>query len=260
MGCRKRAPSTTTPPWPTAITAPSPAASPFLTFLGGNDTYRLSSLGFLHYSVVTVGTPPLTFLVALDTGCDLFWLPYDCTSCAHSLNSSSASGRLNIYSSKNSSTSLPVPCNSTKCGERRGCACSRNACAYQEVYLSSNTSSTGILVDDVLHLGTDANPQKPVNASITLGYICFLFHHSICRNRGSLIASEVGRGHGLKICVLVRVLRTWEARNFKRNKDLMSVDFLLLDEKDCLIQGSIHHQLLYKFMDNLREGGIFLIR
>ncbi|KAL8488277.1 hypothetical protein ACS0TY_024522 [Phlomoides rotata] len=32
-------------------------------------------------------------------------------------------------------------------------------------------------------------------------------------------------------CVLVRVLLTWEARNFKRNKDLMSVDFLLLDEK-----------------------------
>ncbi|KAL8550877.1 hypothetical protein ACS0TY_000092 [Phlomoides rotata] len=82
----------------------------------------------------------------------------------------------------------------------------------------------------------------------------------ICRNRGSLIRSEVGRGHGLKICVLVRVLRTWEARNFKCNKDLMSVDFLLLDEKDCLIQGSIHHQLLYKFRDNLREEGIFLIR
>ncbi|KAL8533606.1 hypothetical protein ACS0TY_009855 [Phlomoides rotata] len=82
----------------------------------------------------------------------------------------------------------------------------------------------------------------------------------ICRNRGSLIRSEVGRGHGLKICVLVRVLRTWEARNFKCNKDLMSVDFLLLDEKDCLIQGSIHHQLLYKFRDNLREEEIFLIR
>ncbi|KAL8553776.1 hypothetical protein ACS0TY_002167 [Phlomoides rotata] len=152
--------------------ATTPAASPFLTFLGGNDTYRLSSLGFLHYSIVTVGTPPLTFLVALDTGSDLFWLPCECTSCARSLNSSSASGRplsLNIYSPNNSSTSLPVPCNSTKCGQRRACAPRRNACAYQEVYLSSNTSSTGILVDDVLHLGTDANPQKPVNASITLG-------------------------------------------------------------------------------------------
>ncbi|KAL8538117.1 hypothetical protein ACS0TY_000175 [Phlomoides rotata] len=55
-------------------------------------------------------------------------------------------------------------------------------------------------------------------------------------NRGSLIGSEVGRGHGLKICVLVRVLRTWKARNFKRNKDLMSVDFLLLDEKQNLLE------------------------
>ncbi|KAL8502643.1 hypothetical protein ACS0TY_021683 [Phlomoides rotata] len=64
-------------------------------------------------------------------------------------------------------------------------------------------------------------------------------------------------------CVLVRVLRMWEARNFKHNKDLMSVDFLIFDEKllsQLLIQGSIHHQLLYKFRDNLREGEIFLIR
>ncbi|KAL8469180.1 hypothetical protein ACS0TY_032127 [Phlomoides rotata] len=61
-------------------------------------------------------------------------------------------------------------------------------------------------------------------------------------------------------CVLVRLLRTWEARNFKRNKELMNVDMLLLDEKDNLIQGSIHHQLLYKFRDKLKEGRIFLIR
>lgn len=43
----------------------------------------------LHYAIVTVGTPALTFLVALDTGSDLFWLPCDCTSCSRSLNSTS---------------------------------------------------------------------------------------------------------------------------------------------------------------------------
>ncbi|KAI3448622.1 hypothetical protein Pfo_005287 [Paulownia fortunei] len=76
---------------------------------------------------------------------------------------------LNIYSPSTSSTSMPVPCNSTMCGRRRGCSLRRNACAYQEVYLSSNTSTTGILVDDVLHLGTDASPQDIVDAPITLG-------------------------------------------------------------------------------------------
>jgi len=32
----------------------------------------------LHYANVSVGTPSLSFLVALDTGSDLFWLPCEC--------------------------------------------------------------------------------------------------------------------------------------------------------------------------------------
>ncbi|KAL4290495.1 hypothetical protein GQ457_14G007780 [Hibiscus cannabinus] len=43
-----------------------------VTFLDGNETYRLNSLGFLHYANVSVGTPALWFLVALDIGNDLF--------------------------------------------------------------------------------------------------------------------------------------------------------------------------------------------
>ena len=41
------------------------------------------SIGSLHFANVSVGTPPLWFLVALDTGSDLFWLPCDCISCVH---------------------------------------------------------------------------------------------------------------------------------------------------------------------------------
>lgn len=76
---------------------------------------------------------------------------------------------LNIYSPSESTTSVPLPCNSTMCGPRRGCSVRLNACAYQEVYLSANTSTTGILVDDILHMGTNANPQDIVEAPITLG-------------------------------------------------------------------------------------------
>ncbi|CAA0815580.1 Eukaryotic aspartyl protease family protein [Striga hermonthica] len=144
-----------------------------LTFYGGNQTFRIASLGFLHYAVVAVGTPPLTYLVALDTGSDLFWLPCDCTNCARSLNSSNSRAGidLNIYSPSNSSSSNPVPCNSTICERRRrrGCSTSRNACSYQEIYLSNNTSTAGILVDDILHLGTDSSQQNIVEAPITLG-------------------------------------------------------------------------------------------
>jgi hypothetical protein len=32
--------------------------------------------------VVALGTPNVTFLVALDTGSDLFWVPCDCVKCA----------------------------------------------------------------------------------------------------------------------------------------------------------------------------------
>jgi hypothetical protein len=35
----------------------------------------------LHYALVTVGTPGHTFMVALDTGSDLFWLPCQCDGC-----------------------------------------------------------------------------------------------------------------------------------------------------------------------------------
>ncbi|KAL7126404.1 hypothetical protein ABFS83_14G184700 [Erythranthe nasuta] len=152
--------------------ATTTADSQPITFFGGNETYRISSLGFLHYSFITVGTPPVEYLVALDTGSDLFWLPCDCTTtCMRSLNTTSGKPwKLNIYSPNTSTTSAPVPCNSTICVRpQRGCSTRLNACAYQEVYLSANTSTTGILVDDVLHLGTDTDPQEPVDAPITLG-------------------------------------------------------------------------------------------
>lgn len=39
----------------------------------------------LHFANVSVGTPPLSFLVALDTGSDLFWLPCNCTKCVRAI-------------------------------------------------------------------------------------------------------------------------------------------------------------------------------
>ncbi|KAF2312451.1 hypothetical protein GH714_034716 [Hevea brasiliensis] len=82
-----------------------------LTFFDGNQTYGISSLGFLYYANVSVGTPGLSFLVALDTGSDLFWLPCDsCRSCFHRLqNPSGEDIPLNVYSINESSTGKKVP-------------------------------------------------------------------------------------------------------------------------------------------------------
>ncbi|GJU20991.1 aspartic proteinase-like protein 1 [Tanacetum coccineum] len=43
---------------------------------GGND------LGWLYYTYIAIGMPSVSFLVALDTGSDLLWLPCDCVQCA----------------------------------------------------------------------------------------------------------------------------------------------------------------------------------
>ncbi|XP_030535796.1 aspartyl protease family protein 1-like isoform X2 [Rhodamnia argentea] len=141
-----------------------------LTFSSGNETILSPYLGYLHYANVSVGTPSLSYLVALDTGSDLFWLPCDCKSCVNGLKTSSGQTiDFNIYSPNASSTSAEVPCNSTMCGQRSQCSSALSSCDYQVVYLSNGTSSTGILVEDVLHLTTDDNQSKAVNAKITFG-------------------------------------------------------------------------------------------
>ncbi|KAF7809620.1 aspartyl protease family protein 1-like [Senna tora] len=151
-----------------------------VTFAGGNETYRLASLGFLHYANISVGTPSLSFLVALDTGSDLFWLPCNCTSCVHALKSSDNQPSsvstytyitldLNIYDPVSSSTSKNVLCNSTICEQQRKCPSSSSSCPYQVRYLSSGTSSTGTLVEDVLNLITDDDQTKKVDARVTFG-------------------------------------------------------------------------------------------
>ncbi|KAL7083951.1 hypothetical protein ACP275_14G194400 [Erythranthe tilingii] len=146
------------------------STKPVLTFYSfvGNQTYYISNLAYLHYSFLSVGTPSLEFFVALDTGSDLFWLPCDCTTCARNFyRISGKKMELEIYSPSNSTTSKPLPCNSPKCGPTRGCSTMYNACSYEISY--GATSSTGILVDDVLHLGTNVTPQDIVDVPVTFG-------------------------------------------------------------------------------------------
>ncbi|CAI0461381.1 unnamed protein product [Linum tenue] len=144
-----------------------------LTFSDGNETYRLNSLGYLHYANVSVGTPSVSFLVALDTGSDLFWLPCDCESCVRGLQSSSGQKiDFNIYSPNTSSSSGSVPCSNSLCPLQGQCPTPQTDCRYQVEYLDNGTSSTGVLVEDVLHLTPDATPSKSsklVEAKITFG-------------------------------------------------------------------------------------------
>ncbi|WVZ25590.1 hypothetical protein V8G54_004134 [Vigna mungo] len=149
------------------------AADPFtpLTFAAGNDTYRIPAFGFLHFANVSVGTPPLWFLVALDTGSDLFWLPCNCTRCVPDLISRGKIIKLNTYNLDKSSTSNTVSCtNSSYCTQRQQCPSPGSSCRYRVDYLSNDTSSRGILVEDVLHLITDDDITDAADTRIIFGF------------------------------------------------------------------------------------------
>ncbi|CAL9189352.1 unnamed protein product [Musa hybrid cultivar] len=143
------------------------ASASELTFADGNVTYLSGSLGFLHYAFVELGTPNVTFLVALDTGSDLFWVPCDCQQCASTQLGQGL--ELNVYSPSNSSTSQKVPCSNSLCDNQNACTGTNGSCPYNVQYLSANTSSSGFLVEDVLYLTTEDATPRIVEAPIVFG-------------------------------------------------------------------------------------------
>ncbi|KAL6660327.1 hypothetical protein ACP70R_001873 [Stipagrostis hirtigluma subsp. patula] len=120
----------------------------------------------LHYALVTVGTPGQTFMVALDTGSDLFWLPCQCDGCTPP--ATPASGSATFYIPSMSSTSKAVPCNSNFCDLQKECSTALQ-CPYKMVYVSAGTSSSGLLVEDVLYLSTEDGHPQILKAQILLG-------------------------------------------------------------------------------------------
>lgn len=143
-----------------------------VAFADGNDTFRFDGLGFLHYAVVALGTPNVTFLVALDTGSDLFWVPCDCisrSSCAPLASPNYGDLKFDTYSPQKSSTSRKVPCSSNLCDLQSACLSASSSCPYSIQYLSDNTSSSGVLIEDLLYLITENGEQKMFTAPITFG-------------------------------------------------------------------------------------------
>ena len=161
----------------------------------------------LHYSYVDIGTPSMEFLVVLDTGSDLLWIPCDCVSCAP-LSAPSQDPRtvriplffpdsmwrikphefngccyfisdgtpfehdwqsiLNVYTPAQSSTSKPVLCSDPLCEKSALCAAMTDQCPYEINYVSANTSTSGTLYQDYMYFMREAG-GVPVKLPVYLG-------------------------------------------------------------------------------------------
>ena len=76
---------------------------------------------------------------------------------------------LSIYDPKGSSTSKKVTCNSSLCAHRNQCLGTFSNCPYMVSYMSAQTSTSGVLVEDVLHLTTEDGHAEFVEAYVTFG-------------------------------------------------------------------------------------------
>lgn len=87
--------------------------------------------------------------------------------------------KFDVYSPQKSSTSRKVTCSSNLCDQQSACESASNSCPYNIEYLSDNTSSSGVLVEDLLYLMTEYGQPKIVTAPITFGYVLLwsLWHY-----------------------------------------------------------------------------------
>ncbi|KAL1831003.1 hypothetical protein ACET3Z_000654 [Daucus carota] len=120
----------------------------------GSDTQNLgNAFGWLHYTWIDIGMPAVSFLVALDTGSDLSWVPCECVQCAPlSASFYDLDRDLHMYNPSSSSSGKILPCTHKLCELGTSCGNPNSQCPYNVTYLSENVSSSGLLVEDVIHL------------------------------------------------------------------------------------------------------------
>ncbi|KAF3329245.1 aspartic proteinase-like protein 1 [Carex littledalei] len=136
----------------------------------GSEAFSLGNdFGWLHYTWIDIGTPNVSFLVALDSGSDLLWVPCDCIQCAPlSGYHSSLDKDLGMYNPAESSTSRHLPCSDELCQLGPSCKADKQPCPYNISYYTENTYSSGLLVEDKMYLAS-GDGHGSTQASVIIG-------------------------------------------------------------------------------------------
>lgn len=142
-----------------------------------NETVNIDQLGGLHYSFITLGTPNQTFLVALDTGSDLLWVPCNCQQCSPTnwanYNVQSQGLQFSVYNESSSSTSKYLPCTDSLCSSTLkstgSCTSANDKCSYIVEYMSTDTSTSGVIVEDLLYLNYEESNGGTTSTPIYFG-------------------------------------------------------------------------------------------
>ncbi|KAF2536275.1 hypothetical protein F2Q68_00023006 [Brassica cretica] len=101
---------------------------------------------------------------------DFFWKRlWMCAPLASTYYSSLATKDLNEYNPSASTTSKVFPCSHKLCESAPACESPKEQCPYTVTYASYNTTSSGLLVEDVLHLAYSAKASSSVKARIVVG-------------------------------------------------------------------------------------------
>lgn len=91
---------------------------------------------------------------------------------------------LNEYNPSGSSTSKTLPCSHQLCDLGPNCANPKQQCPYTINYYSDATSTSGFLVEDVLHLlpGHSDVSNKSVRAPVIIGCVIFCSYFNMPKN------------------------------------------------------------------------------
>lgn len=86
---------------------------------------------------------------------------------------------LNEYSPSGSSTSKHLSCSHRLCELGASCKSATQSCPYNVNYYTENTSTSGLLVEDILHLAAAGVPNVSngyLQAPVIIGYASLFIH------------------------------------------------------------------------------------